>query len=95
MNRHHCSSVGESSERCLSALHLAYIYPLGIALRTATGVCFMPLPLIAISLCAEGRAAGRCAAGLPRVEPHCAVAQAVHLVQGQVAVLTQLAWPMR
>lgn len=78
--------------RCY-ALH--HIYPQGIALLTAMGVCFTPLSLVALSYCAEGRAAGRCAAGLPRAEPHCAVAQAVHLVQGQVAVLTQLAWPMR
>ena len=78
--------------RCY-ALH--HIYPQGIALLTATGVCFTPLSLVALSYCAEGRAAGRCAAGLPRAELHCAVAQAVHLVQGQVAVLTQLAWPMR
>ncbi|MBN0698207.1 hypothetical protein JTM09_34355, partial [Pseudomonas aeruginosa] len=67
-----------------------HIYPQGIALLTATGVCFTPLSLVALSYCAEGRAAGQCAAGPPRVEPHCAVVQAVHLVQGQVAVLTRL-----
>src|SRR3546814_17096643 len=34
------------------ALH--YIYPLGIALLTATAVCFMNLPPVTISSCAEG-----------------------------------------
>ena len=68
---------------------------LGIALLTAIDVCFTPCRSSRSQLLRRRSRSRSMCCRATSVEPHCAVAQAVNLVQGQVAVLTRPAWPRR